>query len=238
MVSCLSCQGLLYDWWPSHVPTVSKQPIFFSKFVHSAVLDSNADKSNTSTDIYRLCTIFTIHPTYENQRKTDFEENKKCTLHSLTGLPLCFASEKPLLKRIRYQRRSASHTIKSRVSRHHQGTGSKHLGCLRTCLVYRGKRIPASAEYAEEKHKIIKSTLFELFGEEASDIPVLYGGSVNPQNANQLIVQPSIDGLFTGRSAWQADNFNSLIRDAKELTTINNHIKRAEILIKSLPKLF
>lgn len=76
--------------------------------------------------------------------------------------------------------------------------------------------IPASAEYAEEKHKIIKSTLFELFGEEASDIPVLYGGSVNPQNANQLIVQPSIDGLFTGRSAWQADNFNSLIRDAKE----------------------
>ena len=47
------------------------------------------------------------------------------------------------------------------------------------------------------------------------DIPILYGGSVNPGNANQLIIQPSIDGLFTGRAAWDADKFNVLIRDAK-----------------------
>ena len=46
------------------------------------------------------------------------------------------------------------------------------------------------------------------------EIPVLYGGSVNPGNACDLIVQPSIDGLFTGRAAWQADKFNTLIRDA------------------------
>ena len=46
-------------------------------------------------------------------------------------------------------------------------------------------------------------------------IPVLYGGSVNPGNANELIVQPSIDGLFTGRAAWDADKFDKLIRDAK-----------------------
>lgn len=75
---------------------------------------------------------------------------------------------------------------------------------------------PASVEYAEEKHQVIKQCLRELFGEKvAAQIPVLYGGSVNPGNANQLIVQPSIDGLFTGRSAWQADAFDKLIRDAK-----------------------
>lgn len=45
-------------------------------------------------------------------------------------------------------------------------------------------------------------------------IPVLYGGSVNPGNSNELIVQPDIDGLFVGRSAWHADDFNKLIRDA------------------------
>lgn len=74
---------------------------------------------------------------------------------------------------------------------------------------------PASVEYAEAKHQVIKQCLKELFGEEiAAQIPVLYGGSVNPGNANQLIVQPSIDGLFTGRSAWQADAFDKLIRDA------------------------
>lgn len=73
---------------------------------------------------------------------------------------------------------------------------------------------PASADYAEEMHKVIKATLVEIFGEESAEIPVLYGGSVNPGNANELIVQPSIDGLFTGRAAWDADKFNTLIRDA------------------------
>ena len=80
-------------------------------------------------------------------------------------------------------------------------------------------------------HKVIKECLQEIFGDASKDIPVLYGGSVNPGNANELIVlnggsvypgnanelivQPSIDGLFTGRAAWQADNFDKLIRDAK-----------------------
>lgn len=73
---------------------------------------------------------------------------------------------------------------------------------------------PATAEYAEEMHQVIKETLAEIFGKAGETIPVLYGGSVNPGNANQLIVQPSIDGLFVGRAAWQADAFDQLIRDA------------------------
>lgn len=74
---------------------------------------------------------------------------------------------------------------------------------------------PATADYAEEIHQVIKETLVAIFGEAGREIPVLYGGSVNPGNANELIVQPSIDGLFVGRSAWDADKFNQLIRDAK-----------------------
>ncbi len=76
---------------------------------------------------------------------------------------------------------------------------------------------PASVEYAREKHQVIRDCLIELFGEELGEaIPVLYGGSVNPDNANELIVQDNIDGLFTGRSAWDADKFNLLIRDAMD----------------------
>ncbi|MHB8128286.1 MAG: triose-phosphate isomerase [Mobilitalea sp.] len=74
--------------------------------------------------------------------------------------------------------------------------------------------IPASVEYAEEKHSVIKECLVDLFGDVGKEIPILYGGSVNPGNANDLIIQPSIDGLFTGRSAWQAEEFNKIIRDA------------------------
>lgn len=74
---------------------------------------------------------------------------------------------------------------------------------------------PATSDYAEKMHQVIKNCLKEIFGEGAEQIPVLYGGSVNPGNANELIVQPSIDGLFVGRAAWDADKFDVLIRDAK-----------------------
>lgn len=76
---------------------------------------------------------------------------------------------------------------------------------------------PASADYAQERHAVIKGALAELFGEEGAQIPVLYGGSVNPQNASALIVKPSIDGLFVGRSAWDAGAFNQLIRQVQPL---------------------
>ena len=70
---------------------------------------------------------------------------------------------------------------------------------------------PASEEYANAKHKVIRECLLEIFGNYGEDVPILYGGSVNPQNANSLIVQPYIDGLFVGRSAWNAKEFAQLI---------------------------
>lgn len=78
--------------------------------------------------------------------------------------------------------------------------------------------IPASKEYASEKHGVIRKTLVELFGaEKGNQIPILYGGSVNPENAPGLIQMPDIDGLFIGRSAWDADNFNKIIREVLPL---------------------
>jgi len=71
---------------------------------------------------------------------------------------------------------------------------------------------PASAEYADEKHGVIKTVLKEMFGKRGAAIPVLYGGSVNPQNASALAQKANIDGLFVGRSAWDAPLFNTLIR--------------------------
>ena len=56
-----------------------------------------------------------------------------------------------------------------------------------------------------------KQCLIELFGKEGNNIPVFYGGSVNPENAPELFVQPHIDGLFIGRSAWDAEKFYTLM---------------------------
>lgn len=74
--------------------------------------------------------------------------------------------------------------------------------------------IPAKAEYADEKHAVMKKVLSGLFGAEAAKIPVLYGGSVNLENCEELSACPHIDGLFVGRAAWDADRFNKLIRMA------------------------
>nr|HMM32456.1 triose-phosphate isomerase [Clostridia bacterium] len=74
---------------------------------------------------------------------------------------------------------------------------------------------PASQQYAKERHLHIKAVLEMLFP--GNEVPVLYGGSVNPDNARDLIVQNGIDGLFTGRAAWEAENFNKLIRQVLPL---------------------
>lgn len=71
--------------------------------------------------------------------------------------------------------------------------------------------VPAEPGYAEKSHRMIKDVLEELYPRNGASVPVLYGGSVNMENAAQLIVQPSIDGLFIGRTAWDADRFASLI---------------------------
>ena len=77
---------------------------------------------------------------------------------------------------------------------------------------------PATPDYAAEKHKVIRDTLIELFGQNIGDnIPILYGGSVNNENAPEFIVVPNVDGLFIGRSAWDAKNFVSIIEEVLPL---------------------
>ena len=57
----------------------------------------------------------------------------------------------------------------------------------------------------------LKKGLYGVTKEQTEKL--LYGGSVNPENAVGLSKMEHIDGLFIGRSAWQADNFNKIIRD-------------------------
>ncbi|MBZ9668240.1 triose-phosphate isomerase [Mesorhizobium sp. ES1-3] len=73
------------------------------------------------------------------------------------------------------------------------------------------KGIPASSDYADKQQALIKKIAGGLL---PSVPPVLYGGSVNPGNAAELIGQPNIDGLFIGRSAWQAEGYIDILRRA------------------------
>jgi len=72
--------------------------------------------------------------------------------------------------------------------------------------------VPATAPYANAMHGVIRTVLTELYPNRGAGVPVLYGGSVNLENAESLIEQPDVDGLFVGRSAWDAERFNEMIR--------------------------
>ena len=63
----------------------------------------------------------------------------------------------------------------------------------------------ATPEMAQEAHETIKSLL---------DVPVLYGGSVKPGNAAELLAQPAIDGALVGGASLDIESFASICREA------------------------
>jgi triosephosphate isomerase len=61
----------------------------------------------------------------------------------------------------------------------------------------------ATPEIAQEAHAFIKSLL---------DLPVLYGGSVKPDNAAVLMSQPAVDGALVGGASLDIDSFVAICR--------------------------
>ena len=66
---------------------------------------------------------------------------------------------------------------------------------------------PASPADVAPMAEAIRSGLEELLGEPGNQIPILYGGSVDPSNAGTFTALPDIDGLFVGRAAWSVEGF-------------------------------
>jgi triosephosphate isomerase len=61
----------------------------------------------------------------------------------------------------------------------------------------------ATPAMAQEAHEIVKSVL---------DVPVLYGGSVKPDNAGELLSQPAVDGALVGGASLELDSFEAICR--------------------------
>jgi triosephosphate isomerase len=71
----------------------------------------------------------------------------------------------------------------------------------------------ASPEQAQEVHQFIRQWVSENFdGETANDVRILYGGSVKPDNAKDLMSRPDIDGALVGGASLKADLFIPIIR--------------------------
>lgn len=73
--------------------------------------------------------------------------------------------------------------------------------------------IPATADYADARQGEIIAVAEAVLGRR---IPCLYGGSVNPDNCQELIACAHIDGLFIGRSAWQVNGYLDILARCAE----------------------
>ncbi len=81
-----------------------------------------------------------------------------------------------------------------------------------------GTGVSATSEQAEEVHSQIRSALRVIFGKKGNNMFLLYGGSMNAQNAEELLSQPNIWGGLIGGASLKCEEFLSIIKTAGELT--------------------
>lgn len=75
----------------------------------------------------------------------------------------------------------------------------------------------ATPDQAEQMHSYIRRLLNERYSQEVgSRIPILYGGSVKPDNTKSLMEKPNIDGALVGGASLKAESFAQIIQEAQQ----------------------
>jgi triosephosphate isomerase len=70
----------------------------------------------------------------------------------------------------------------------------------------------ATPEDAAVVHRVIRTTLRETVGERAMALPILYGGSVNQDNAKALLAAEGVDGLLVGGACLDPQTWAAICR--------------------------
>ena len=73
----------------------------------------------------------------------------------------------------------------------------------------------ATPEIAQNVHGLIRQWLSERYAVQvASRIRILYGGSVKPDNARELMAQEDIDGALVGGASLDAHSFATIVKES------------------------
>ena len=74
-----------------------------------------------------------------------------------------------------------------------------------------GTGVVATPEQAQAAHAFLRTTLASAYGDAIADrVPVLYGGSVTPDNAATLLALPDVDGVLVGGASLDAAKFRGI----------------------------
>ena len=73
----------------------------------------------------------------------------------------------------------------------------------------------ATPEQAQEVHKFIRDWLKDCYSSEAAqNLRILYGGSVKPSNASELMRQSDIDGALVGGASLDSSSFAEIVKNS------------------------
>lgn len=78
-----------------------------------------------------------------------------------------------------------------------------------------GTGMTASPQQAQDVHAFIRNKIAFLNASVAEKVQILYGGSVNGDNADELFAMPDIDGGLIGGAALKAEDFLAICRAGK-----------------------
>jgi triosephosphate isomerase len=80
-----------------------------------------------------------------------------------------------------------------------------------------GTGLTATSDQAQEAHAFVRDRLEAAFGSDAAAaLRILYGGSLKPSNAHELLARPDVDGGLIGGASLDVDSFSAIIRAAAE----------------------
>ncbi|MFT4954683.1 MAG: triosephosphate isomerase [Brevundimonas sp.] len=77
-----------------------------------------------------------------------------------------------------------------------------------------GTGLTPTVEQIEEVHRAVRAAMVERLGETARKAPILYGGSVKPSNAAEILNTPEVGGALVGGASLKAADFLGIIRAA------------------------
>jgi triosephosphate isomerase (TIM) len=182
--------------------------------------DSGAYTGETSAQMLKEagCTLCIIG---HSERRAMFAENNiGCQVKMQTSLNHGLL---PVLCVGETQEERAANTTKSiLLTQLSEGLHTVDLTDKDICIAYEpvwaiGTGLAATPEIVQEIHHFIRQELARLYNAEiANRVRIVYGGSVNKNNATELLKQPDIDGLLVGGASLDPGHFLAICEQASE----------------------
>ncbi|WP_319543995.1 triose-phosphate isomerase [uncultured Pseudodesulfovibrio sp.] len=69
----------------------------------------------------------------------------------------------------------------------------------------------AGPEEISAAHGFVRKILFSIFGDNANEMRILYGGSVKPDNCAEIIALDNVDGVLVGGASLEGESFSKIV---------------------------